>query len=181
MVTPEDLKRDAINSVDIDFTDTATQPGIGTTYRAISLQGIADAIGYVEGFLDRTLEVDSYTDYIDPKDWEYNSAREQYTVYAENRPIQSVDTDGVEYTKSLLISGSRTKKVEYTAGYTTLPTDIRRTITNIAIYLILVAYDNLIPYQSTEKNISGVATTISKDPMYIERELKRIEGYQRLQ
>lgn len=181
MITAADLKRDAVNSVDIDFTDTATQPGIGKSYKDIADEAISDAMGYVEGFLDRTLAVQQYTEFIEPADWRYNNAREQYTHYSENYPITAVTTAGVDNTKNLFLSDDRTKKVEYSAGYTTLPADIRRTVTNIAMYLILTSYNNLVPYQSTEKNISGVQTTISKDSMYIERELKRIEGYQRLQ
>lgn len=181
MITPNDINSYAVGSIDIDLTSPAIQSNIGKSYKEVAEDAINDAQGYIESFLDRKLEVATYTDYIEGYEWEYNGARGKYTAYAQNKPIQSVTTTDVTANDFQFVSDRRQAVVEYSAGYVTLPGDIKRCMANIALYLILTQYNNLVPYQTTEKNIGGVQTNISKDAMYIERQLKQIEGYQRLQ
>lgn len=181
MITASELNQDAASSIDIDLSSSQIDPITGISYKELAERSISDAQGYIETFLDRKLSVQPYTDYIVSNDWEYNEAREKYTVFAQQYPITDVTTPGVDSNKNMFIADEMKKKVEYSAGYATLPGDIRRCMSNIALYLVLTSYNNLIPYQSTEKNIGGVNSVITKDSMYIERELKKIEGYQRLQ
>ena len=145
---------------------------------------IDDVTSTIQQHLGRDILKGTYTQYI--TDWEYNSAREAYTYIPDNYPIISADTD---FDGIYLVSQSQKKKVEYTAGYVgpeqtgdgeKLPNVFRRVCFNLVMYELISATDRMIQYDSVEKNIGGVTSTLRKSTGIYERELKKLQGWQRL-
>lgn len=202
MVTVEELSRDAVGSIDIDLTDKSAKIALGDSYREMAEVAIKDAVSSIESYLDKTIRLTKNTIYILSDDWHYNESRGKYEYIPDNIPIVQVLTDGVTFDNPYLLSDSPEKKVEYYSGYrrsdqtlealqdefkdlTVLPDIvpgvIRRVCVKLAIYEIVIAYDRLIGYASSEKNIAGVQTVVSKDSTEYQRELDRLESWRRLQ
>lgn len=199
MITIQELKTTASGSLDIDLTDQTINSAIGVSYADLSQQAIDDATSEIESYLDKKILISKHTEFILSDDWYYNEAREKYEHIPNNYPIVQSDT---EFDGIYLVTSEKKSQVEYYAGYRKtdqqlsdlqedlpdltnlpdpVPSVIRSVCANIALFRIIEGYDRLTAYGSMEKNQGGVNTTISKDVMNPERQLTRLEGWQRLQ
>lgn len=199
MVTIDELKRDAVGSLDIDLTDQTVNPDIGFSYKEVSEDAVKDASSDIDSYLDKSVMISKHTEFIRKDDWYYNEARNKYEHIPNNYPIVQSTT---EFDGIYLLSDSRPSEVTYYAGYRRsdqtlgdlqetlpeltnlppiLPGTIRRVCVNLALYYIVEAYDRLIPYESMEKNMGGAISTIRKDIGSPERQLSKLEGWRRLQ
>ena len=61
ILIPDDVKRDALSSLDIDVTSTTSQSGLGASYKDVCIRAIRDVTQAIESFLNRTIIVQNKT------------------------------------------------------------------------------------------------------------------------
>lgn len=200
IITPDDLKRDAINSLNIDVTDETVIDGIGKTYKQVSESIISDVSGMIDTYLNRKVIVDEYDLDTDKVEWQYNDDLGKYFYYGVF-PVVQVESSGATISRDNLriLSGEIERKLNYFAGWKRpeqdlsalqdehsdldtlpedIPFDIRRACQRICMYELGQALNNTYAERQRTQNTGQATTEITQvDPDFVWKELKRIHKY----
>lgn len=119
LITPDELKVDALSSLGIDVTDAATVSGLGGSYKDAAIMAIRDVTDEIEAYLDRKLIVRKYDIDIPAYKWAENEPLDKMEYYPPNWPVVQVVTSGVSISNDSerLLSGAKKDEVEYYGGY----------------------------------------------------------------
>lgn len=119
IITPEDIRVDAYQSLQINVTDPNTIQGLGASYRDLAIRACQDVTSEIEAYLDRKLIVRKHTIRVPKYKWEYQEHYEDYVHLPRHWPIVQIETSDVtagNYNIRLL-AATQKKEVEYYAGY----------------------------------------------------------------
>lgn len=119
LLTPAELKVDALRSLGIDVTDTTEVSGLGGSYQDAAILAIRDVTEAIESYLDRRLIVRKHDIDIPSHKWAENNALDDMQYYPPNWPVVQVETSGVSISNDSerFLSNTKKDEVEFYAGY----------------------------------------------------------------
>lgn len=117
ILIPDDVKRDALNSLDIDVTSTTSQSSLGASYKDVCIRAIRDVTQAIESYLNRAIIVQNKTIYPEDKDWDYSEGQQKWVLYPEVYPVVEVDTSTVTIRNDYLIADSEINLIEMYYGW----------------------------------------------------------------
>lgn len=190
IITPDELARDNLSGVNIDFTSAQQQE---------ALAAIFDVTQAIETYLDRAIICRQHTEYVAGWRWNYDEARSKYVFVPSSYPIVEITTSNVAASEDgrYLVAGSRVSKLVYTAGWkrrdqdkTTfgtsadpvdLPDDIRRVAIRLALYEMQDALQGTHATRRTQLNTGEFSATVDekREDVY-SKELVKLNKYRRL-
>lgn len=204
LITPDDVKLDAINSLGIDVTDATTVSGLDGSYKDAAINTIKDVTEAIESYLDRKLIVRKWDIDIPVWKWEDNKALDDMQHYPRHWPVVQVVTSGVSISNDgvRLLSNTTQDEVEFYAGYrrreqdltalqndlasltslpAELPYDIRRVAFRLVMYELSMAQQNIYALSSVTKTAGGATAEITKarSDVYGE-ELSKLHSHRRV-
>lgn len=147
-----------------------------TSDEELALDGIiAGVIKAIERYLDRPLEVATYTQYANTED---------YVFIPIVQPVISTDADTERFNNSRIVLKEADSKVTYEAGYTSenLPPDIRQAVYNLTMFELNKAERN--DYGLSSKTVNTGSTNASiqvEQRNYYQSVLDRLEAYKNMQ
>lgn len=203
IITPDEIKRDAINSLSIDVTDATSVSGIDGSYKEVAEQLITDTSRLIDSYLNKRVIVDRYQPDIYSDLWEYDSRKGKYFYYA-TYPVVQVDTTGctISNDKLRILSGEVENELDYYAGYKrsdqtlsdlqsqfasltgtpdNLPDDIRRVCQKIVMFELDMAINNTYAQSSRTQTMGNATSEITRlQTDFVESELGKLYRYKQL-
>jgi hypothetical protein len=192
LITPDDVKRDAANALNIDVTDENQVSGLGASWKDACLIAIRDVSEAIESYLDRKLIVRKWEIDVQEWQWELNRALDAYQHMPAHWPVVQVETAGVSASNDAfrLLSAAKMAEVALYAGYKRreqtvggaehniataanglegltetppdLPYDIRRVAQRLVMYELTPARQNTSAVSSVTKTAGGATAEITK-------------------
>lgn len=202
LITPDELKADAINSLKFDPTATTVVDGLGVSYKDVTIRAIHSVTDSIEQHLDRKLIVTRNNDDIQDHQWDYNKALDKWQHYSRHYPLVEIETANVTISndKVRMLAGVKKGEVDYFAGYRRadqaladlqaelpdldtlpeiLPGDINRVAFRLVMYELSQAKQNSFAVQTRTQVVGQTQTEITKErATYYEDELSKLDGYQ---
>ncbi|WP_441001308.1 hypothetical protein [Fodinibius sp. SL11] len=192
LLTPAELKVDALSSLGIDVTDETNVSGLGGSYKDATIRAIQDVTGSIEEYLDRKLIVRKHNIDIPSFKWANNNALDKQQYYPPQWPVVQVVTSGVDISNDSerFLSTASKSEVEFYAGYKrrdqnvgnddsddisnedglsglsetpeNLPSDIRRVAVSLVMYELMRAKQGTIAMSSVTKTAGNATAEITK-------------------
>lgn len=192
LLTPDDIKVDALNALSIDVTDTTDVSGMGGSYKDAAILAIRDVTGAIESYLDRKLIVRKWDTDIESFKWDENKALDKMQYYPDQWPVVQVETSGVSASNDgvRLLSSTNKDEVVFYGGYKRreqtvgddgtndldsetglsgltetpddLPYDIRRVAFRLVMYELTMAVQNTFATSSVTKKTGQATAEITR-------------------
>lgn len=185
LLTPDELKVDALSSLGIDITDKTTVSGLGGSYQDAAILTIRDVTEAIESYLDRKLIVRKHKIDIRSHKWADNDALDEMQYYPPEWPVVQIETSGVEISNDSerFLSDTKKDEVEFYAGYKRrdqtlsnlqdelsdldetpedLPYDIRRVAVRLVLYELTQVKQGTVATSSVTKTAGNATSEITK-------------------